>query len=495
MSPNTENAENTKNTENAANPKNTETTENAANTDAIPLTASELVAGYSAGDISPVEATRDALNRISEHNEKLNAFCYLDADGALDSARESQRRWQQGNPLGLLDGVPVSIKDVFLTNGWPTLRGSRCVDPLSTWDTDAPCVARLREHGAVLLGKTTTPEIGWKAVTDSPLAGITRNPWNPDLTPGGSSGGSAAAVATSMGALSVGTDGGGSIRIPASMCGIVGFKPTFGRIPHYPASPFGTLAHAGPLAWSVDDIALTMDVLALPDPRDSTALAPPIGSYREAVRREVRGLIAAFSPGLGYVEVRPDVARIVREAVDALDDSGLRIEQADPGFADPVDAFEVLWAAGAARSLDDFAAGRDADVDPGLARLWRRGKEFSADDYLLAMQRRAAIGTTMGLFHQAYDVLITPTLPLPAFAAGHDVPPGEQYQWWPNWTPFTYPFNLTGQPAVTVPAGLTDDGLPVGLQIVGPRHSDDLVLAVARLLEIARPWYSIRPTP
>ncbi|MQA27197.1 MAG: amidase [Micromonosporaceae bacterium] len=462
------------------------------------MTATDLVAMYSTGELSPVEATSAALRRIEEADGACNAFCLVDADSALAHAKGSEERWRSGNPIGLLDGVPTSIKDMFLTEGWPTLRGSLAIDRNQPWDVDAPVTARLREHGAVLLGKTTTPELGWKAVTDSPLTGVTHNPWRPDLTAGGSSGGSAAAVAAGMGAISVGTDGGGSVRIPASFCGIVGFKPTYGRIPLYPPSPFGSLAHAGPMAWSVDDVGLMLDVLALPDPRDPTALLAPFGSYRDAVRRDARGLRAAFSPNLGYVEVDPEVADIVRNAVEALTDAGVYVEQTDPDFRDPVDAFNVLWYTGAAQWLDKFPSGSRDRLDPGLAEVWDRGKTYSAKDYLTAVDARMALGVHMGLFHQQYDVLITPTVPIPAFEAGHDVPPGSGFTDWPQWTPFSYPFNLTQQPAASVPAGVTADGRPVGLQVVGPRHSDDLVLAVCRLLEAALPWptlYSTDTTP
>ncbi|RSM72007.1 amidase [Amycolatopsis sp. WAC 01375] len=452
------------------------------------LTASELVAAYATGELSPVEATQNALRLIEEHDGETNAFCLVDADGALEQAKASEIRWRDGNPIGWLDGVPASIKDMFLTQGWPTLRGSRCIDPNQPWDVDSPVTARLRENGLVLLGKTTTPELAWKGVTDNTLTGITRNPIDPSKTAGGSSGGSAAAVAAGMGELSVGTDGGGSIRIPASFCGIVGLKPTHGRIPLFPASPFGPLSHAGPMARSVDDTALLLDVLAMPDHRDPAALAPPVSTYREAVRRDVRGLIAAYSPTLGFVDVDPEVAAIVKSAVQSLGDAGLHIEETDPGFTDPKPAFDILWSTGAAKWLDAFPAGSEAKVDPGLRKVWEFGKTFSASDYLGANAERAALGILMGEFHTRYDVLITPTLPIPAFEAGYEVPPGSGLSGWPDWTPFTYPFNMTQQPAISVPAGRTSRGLPVGLQIVGPRHSDDLVLAVAKLLEEVRPW-------
>lgn len=457
------------------------------------LTASELVAAYSSGELSPVEATRAALEVIDQRDKEYNAFTLIDPEVALEAARASEERWREGNPIGWLDGVPASIKDMFLTQGWPTLRGSRCIDRDQVWEIDSPVTARMRENGLVLLGKTTTPELAWKAVTDSPLDGITRNPWNPALTCGGSSGGSAVAVAAGMGELSVGTDGGGSVRIPASFCGIVGFKPTAGRIPLYPASPFGPLSHAGPMARSVDDVALLLDVLATPDHRDPSALPPPIGTYREAVRRDVRGLRAAFSADLGYVDVDPEIAQAVLSTVAKLNEAGLSVEEADPGFTDPIDAFGVLWSTGAAKWLDTFPPGSEERVDPGLRRVWEQGRTYSASDYLEATATRAALGIHMGEFHTRYDVLITPTMPIPPFEAGHDVPPGGPYETWPQWTRFTYPFNMTQQPAITVPVGFTSKGLPVGLQIVGPRHSDDLVLAVAKLVEEVQPWATDRP--
>ncbi|MGK8512233.1 amidase [Nocardia asiatica] len=452
-------------------------------TDPTAMTAVELVSAYAAGTLSPVEATEATLRAIADRDGALNAFCLVDPDRALVQAKDSEARWQSGHARGLLDGVPISIKDVFLTEGWPTRRGSTSIDAAGPWPVDSPVAARLREDGMVFLGKTTTPEIAWKAVTDSPLAGVTRNPADPSTTAGGSSGGSAAAVAGGMGPVSVGTDGGGSVRIPAAFCGIVGFKPTYGRIPLFPASPFGPLAHAGPMTRTVEDAALLMDILSLPDPRDPTALAPTLTVFRAEMQREVRGLRVAYSPTLGYATVDPEVAAIVETAVARLAEAELRVGVADPGFGDPREAFELLWAAGAATMLSGFPEGTRDRVDPGLRAVWERGETVTAVDYLAARNVAAQIGITMGAFHTDYDVLITPTVPIPAFEAGHDVPPGSGLRSWPEWTPFTYPFNLTQQPAISIPAGTTRAGLPVGLQIVGPRHSDDLVLAVARYAE------------
>jgi len=272
------------------------------------MTATELLSAYRSGERSPVEATEACLAAIRDHDGELAAFCLTDPDAALASAGESEARWRRGTPAGLLDGVPVAVKDVFLTAGWPTRRGFPAVAEGASWDVDAPAVAALRRHGAVLVGKTTTPQLGWKGVTDGPHMPVTRNPWDPARTAGGSSGGSAAAVAKGMAPLALGTDGGGSIRIPGAFCGITGIKPTFARVPHWPPSPFGLLAHAGPMARTVADAALLLDVLAEPDAREWAALPPPPGRYSDALEGGIEGLRIAFSPDLGYVDVDPEVA-------------------------------------------------------------------------------------------------------------------------------------------------------------------------------------------
>ncbi|HEU0191900.1 MAG TPA: amidase [Mycobacterium sp.] len=451
-------------------------------TEPTDLTALQLVAAYTSGELSPVEATAAALSAITERDGEVNAFCLVDEESALAQARQSEDRWRGNYTRGLLDGVPAAVKDVFRTAGWPTLRGSLLTEAAGPWTEDSPAVGKMRTDGMVLLGKTTTPELAWKAVTDSALAGVTRNPVDTSRTAGGSSGGSAAAVAGGMAPLALGTDGGGSIRIPASFCGVVGFKPTHGRVPMYPVSPFGPLAHGGPITRTVEDAALLMDIIALPDYRDPTSLPPTPATYRGEVRRDVTGLGVAYSPALGYVDVDPQVAAAVAAAVRALADAGLNVAQADPGFADPIDAFETLWAAGAAGSLAGYEHSRDL-VDPGLADMWARGQAISAVDYLDARQACINLGLVMGQFHEQHNLLITPTVPIPAFDAGHDVPTGSGMRWWAEWTPFTYPFNMTQQPALSIPVGTTADGLPIGMQIIGPRHSDDLVLAVGLFAE------------
>ncbi|HKB74267.1 MAG TPA: amidase [Burkholderiales bacterium] len=455
-------------------------------TDPCSLTAAELLALYRAKRLSPVEATRAVLERIERLNPVLNAFCLVDTEAAIASAMESEARWMKDAPMGALDGVPVSIKDVILARGWPTLRGSKTIDPKGPWDDDAPAVARLREAGAVLHGKTTTPEFGWKGVTDSPLTGITRNPRDPRKTPGGSSGGAAAAVASGMGPLAVGTDGGGSIRIPCAFTGLFGIKPTFGRVPAWPPSPMGTVAHVGPIARSVADAALMLMVMSRPDARDWTALPYDGRDYREGLEDGVRGLRIAYSANLGYARVDREVAEIVKKAVRTFDDLGARVEERDPGFEDPQETFSRHWFPGAALVVSSVPAKKRSLIDKGLREIARRGERITALEHFEAAQKRNELGLAMSRFHVHYDLLVTPTLSVAAFDVGREAPKNAKS--WVSWTPFTFPFNLTQQPAASIPCGLTKAGLPVGLHIIGPRYAEAQVLRAARAFEVAHPF-------
>jgi len=458
-------------------------------------TATELIELYRSRQASPVETTQAVLTRISELDPTLNAFCMVDADQALVSAKVSEARWQKSAPMDILDGVPVSIKDLILTRGWPTLRGSRTIDPQQPWDIDAPVTARLREAGAILLGKTNTPEFGIKGTTDNLLTGVTRNPWNTKMTPGGSSGGAAAAVASGMGPVAVGTDGAGSVRIPSAFCGILGIKPSFGRVPAFPPSPFGTVFHIGPHARSVDDLALMLTVISRPDARDWASLPYDPRDYRVGLCDGVRGLRIAFSPDLGYVkDVDPEVAAAVGVAAESFVALGAHVDEMAPGFNNPEEITTKLWFVGSLTLINSMTAQQVELTDPALRWQANHGRKVSVLELQQLAARRSELGSFMRLFHQRYDLLLTPGVSVPAFEAR------APDQWelaldkLLGWTPFSYPFNLTQQPAAVVPCGLTRSGLPIALQIVGPMHADALVLRAARAYESTREWQlPVRP--
>jgi aspartyl-tRNA(Asn)/glutamyl-tRNA(Gln) amidotransferase subunit A len=447
------------------------------------LTAREIAVGYTTRTLGPVEVTRHLLERIEDLDPAVDAFCHLDPDETLRQASASQVRHDAGEPLGPLDGVPVAIKDVFDTSGWPTRKGSLLTSP-DPVAGDAPAVARLRATGAVFIGKTTTPDFGWKGLTDSPLTGITRNPWDLDTTPGGSSGGSAAALAAGMAPLALGTDGGGSIRIPGSFTGTVGLKPTFGRVPYAPMSPFGTLAHAGPMARTVEDCRLLYEVIASYDPRDWTAL-PDIPTSNDPAEG-VAGLRVMYSPAMGFATVDAEVAGLVEGAVDVLRSLGAVVERVDPGIPDPTEIWKTLWNAGAAAVVERLSQDRLTEVDPGLLELATEGRRLSALDYVEASNARSEVAVALQRVLVDYDLLVTPTMPITAFGAGLEVPPGWPHRRWHTWSPFSLPFNLSQQPAMTGPCGVTDEGLPVGLQIVAAKHRDGLVFRAAAAYEAVR---------
>lgn len=461
--------------------------------------ATELIAGFADGSISPVEAAQESLDAIERFDPHVNAMVLTDSDGALAAARASEERWAAGTPASPCDGVPVTIKDMFWTRGWPTLRGSTLIDPAGPWEEDAPAVARLRESGAVILGKNSTPEFAWKGVTDSTLHGVTGNPWGAGLTSGGSSGGAATAVGLGMGTWSIGTDGGGSVRIPASFTGTTALKPTFGRMPMYPPSPYGTLSHGGPMTRSVRDAALLLDIVCGPDHRDWAAMPPPVGSYADALVDDpaaaLQGLRVALSPTLGFAQNDPEVDAAVRTAAEVLAEAGATVEEVDPGVTDCADAFHVLWFTGAAKVLEAYGEDALDRVDPLLARSIREhGLEATASDYLDATAVRMSMGVRFGAFHDEYDVLLTPTMPIAAFPAGQDAPDGWPSDLWTSWTPYTYPFNMTQQPALSVPCGFTADRRPIGLQVVAARHRDDLVLRVGHAYQQLTDWHAAMPT-
>src|SRR6516162_175520 len=451
--------------------------------------ASALALGehYRAKALSPVEVARLLFERLDALQPKINAFCLVDRDGAMASARASEARWIRGEAKGPLDGVPATIKDLMPMRGFPTLRGSLLVERDQDWSEDAPAVARLREAGAVILGKTTTPEFGWKALGDSPLTGITRNPWDPHRTPGGSSAGAAAACAAGIAPLHVGSDGAGSIRIPSAFTGVFGLKPSFGRVPAYPASPMGLLSHVGPITRTVADAALMLTVLSGPDDRDPYALPPEVKDYRDRLEDGVPGWRIAYSPTLGYTKVDPEIAAAAAAAARQFETLGAVVEEVETIFASPREALLTLWAAAAAKLLAAFPADRKGLIDPGLVATAAEGERISAVDYLGADLVRTALGLQMAAFHRKYDLLLTPMMPIPALPVGQDLNAPATERHWIDWSPFSYPFNMTRQPAASTPCGLTRAGLPVGLQIVGPLYADDRVLRAARAFETTQP--------
>jgi aspartyl-tRNA(Asn)/glutamyl-tRNA(Gln) amidotransferase subunit A len=466
--------------------------------DLADCTATELIALFKAGEASPVEAHKAVMRRIELHNPVLRAFCHIAGEESAQSAIKSEAAWsahrKSGAPVRMLEGAPTSIKDLILTQGMPTLRGSHTVDANQPWGIDAPATARLKEAGAVILGKTTTPEFGCKGETNSPRTGITRNPWNTAKTPGGSSGGTAAAVAAGMGPLSVGTDGAGSVRIPAAFCGNFGLKPSFGRVPAYPLSPFGSVAHLGPHTMSVQDAALMMNVITQPDARDWTSLQYDSVDYLKDLELGIKGLRIAFSPTLGFAKnIDTQVAAAVAQAAIDLAALGAHVETVDPGFDDPLDITTGLWFLGAWTVWNTLSAEQQKVTDPDFRAEAELGSKLSALDIQKLNTRRGALGSHMRQWMksaanpQGYDLLITPAVSIPAFdakPAGHTPMNPEAML---GWTPFSYPFNLTQQPACSIPCGLTKDGLPIGLQIVGPMFGDALVMRAARAYEKLRP--------
>ena len=456
------------------------------------MPAWQLVKLFKARKASPVEAAKAAIARIDAFNPQLNAFQHLDPDGALRAARASEKRWKKGGKrLSDIDGVPITIKDMVLTKGLPTRMGSLATDENGPWPVDAPVAQRLREAGTVLLGKTTSPEYGWKGVTDSRLFGATHNPWKIGRTPGGSSGGGVAAEAVGMGTLAVGTDGAGSVRIPCSFTGLFGLKPTQGRVPLWPPSAQGTLSHIGPMTRTVRDAALMMNVMARPDPRDPYGRPDDEEDFLKGFEKGVKGLTIAYSPNLGFVEkekIDRDVAAAVEAAAKIFRTLGAKVVEDSPDLMglDPRRILNAHWQSNVAVLLKSFSPEKRELMDPGLVKAADVGANLGQEAVVTAIQQRQHLGVILNQFLDKYDLLLTPTMPVTAFAVN------ENGAWGGDgvdigWTPFTLTFNLTRQPAATIPCGLDREGLPIGLQIVGGHARDALVLRAAAAYEKVRP--------
>ena len=462
------------------------------------MPATVLAGEIRAKRISPVEVIDAVYARLHEINPKINAFCTLTEEKARLAAKESEAAVMRGGQLGALHGVPVSIKDLLLTRGVRTMYGSRIREHYIP-EEDAPSVAKVLAAGAILIGKTTTPEHGFKAVTDSPLTGMTRNPWNLDKTCGGSSGGAGAAIAAGLGPLAIGTDAGGSIRIPCSFNGIFGLKPSFGRVAAYPPSPVPFLVHVGPMTRTVRDAALMLTTMAGPDERDLLSLPADATDYLSSCDRGIRGLRVAWSATLGYAKVDPEVAHLTQAAARVFEsDLGCNVEAVDPGFGSPWSFFTVLWVTSCFLRLHSFLKEWESRMDPDLVKVVKQGERLAPTDYAEALANRSVLWETTRKVFDRYDLLLTPTVPVQPFDVGRIAPEtisaDKGLLPFGDWIPFTYPWNLTGQPTASVPCGFTREGLPVGLQIVGRRFADAMVLRAASAFEQVRPWVHARPS-
>lgn len=450
--------------------------------DILSLSVPELLKLYRQKKLSPVEAAKAALTQTQEFNPSLNAYILVaDEQALLDSARKSEARWNKGAPQGALDGVPVSIKDWYHVTGWPTRYGS-LTSSADIQKEDSPVVARLRESGALFLGKTTLPEYGHKGATFSPVSGVTRNPWNPQKTPGGSSGGDGAAAAARMGFLHLGSDAGGSIRIPASFCGVFGIKPTPGLVPHWPPSPFSPLSSAGPMTRTVEEASLMMDVITQPDARDWNAVPYQKRNFATALGAPAGKLKVAYARTINDTPIDAEIADFVSATVKKMQSFGT-VEEITLNIPTLIDTFNKHWMAAAAWKVSLFSDEERRKMDPYFLEWARRGGALSRDSYISAELERMMIGAQMKELLDEYDVLVMPTTAVTAFDADRNMPNALDGNPWEDWTPLTFPANLARLPAASVPCGITKAGLPCGVQIVAGYLKDDVVLRVSHALE------------
>lgn len=465
----------------------------------IPLSSKELpdvlaaAAGIRQGELTSVALVEACLESIKANNATLNAFGDVYADSALAEARLLDAEAREGRFRGPLHGVPFGIKDLFHTAGLRTTRGSLTgLDYVPS--QDAPIISRLKAAGGIVLGKTATTEFGWTGASTSRVFGAGRTPWDPRLSSGGSSSGSAIATAARLVPAALGSDGGGSVRIPSAFCGTFALKGSLGRIPTWPWSATEMLSHAGPITRSVRDSALLFDVLSGPHALDHQALPAPQESYLARCDQPLRPLRVAYCPTLFETPVQPQVAAGVEAAVNTLARHlPMEIERLTLDWQDPLAIFETLWVAGRGIAYGKTLAGRLAELDPGFAALIEQAARYDLADYLEAAQQRAVFANQVHALFDRYDLLLLPTLPILPFPAHLTGPeegfaaPGSAIPW-ARWTPFTYPFNLSGNPAASLPCGWSEEELPIALQVVGPRHADGEVLQFCAAVEALLPW-------
>jgi aspartyl-tRNA(Asn)/glutamyl-tRNA(Gln) amidotransferase subunit A len=457
--------------------------------------AVQLRADIAARRVSPVEVVDRLLERIQAIDGDLNAYWLLNP-GARKAAEDAEKALQRNERVGPLHGIPFSVKDLIATAGLRTTRGSAIFE---NWvpEHSAPAVERAEAAGGIVLGKTSTSEFGWKAVSDSPLFGDTRNPWNPALTPGGSSGGAAAAVAAGLGPLALATDAAGSARVPAAFCGVFGMKPSFGRIPVYPAPAADSLVHVGLITRTVRDCALLLSVVSGSDERDRNTL--PLPRFDDEVSwdtdRNLRGLRAAWCPGFADLPVDPAVREACAAAVRQYQAAGLAVEEVKLDLPESARAFETLFQGMFGAQLVDALPKWRARMDPRLVEMVETGGKLSAYDLTKANMVRSALWEALRKPFEHYDILLLPVTGTAAFASGAQGPGSVAgvAAPFPQWLGYLYPFNLTGQPAASLPCGWTREGLPVGLQIVGRRFQDAQVLQAAAAFEAVVPWAQRTP--
>jgi aspartyl-tRNA(Asn)/glutamyl-tRNA(Gln) amidotransferase subunit A len=459
------------------------------------MPATEIAELIRTRQLSPVEYTRALLERIDAHNSKVNAFAFLAADQVMAAARAAEAKLLSGDRIGRLHGVPVTIKDLAITKDMPTQQGSFIYEGNQPTE-DAPMVSRLKDEGAIVLGKTTTSEFGWKGVSQSPLTGITHNPWKFGYNAGASSAGAGAASAAGFGPLHQGSDGAGSIRMPAHFCGVFGLKPSFGRVPNYPVSTGDLTSHNGPLTRTVEDSAVFLEVMAGPHPLDYTTLEAGPAAYQRRLYEGVKGKRIAYSPDLGHARVDPEIGTLVKAAAMRFDALGAIVEEVPTPWAAPgPELIRFFWSAHLTR-LKPRLAEWEPRMDPGLVACIEASTNVSIADYQIARERKMAYIADIHRWFEAWDFLLTPSVSVAAFPAERLMPEHwPQHDWdWVNWAEFSYPFNMSWNPAASVPCGFTTDSLPVGLQIVGKRFDDLGVLQASAAFEGIQPWGDKRPS-
>jgi aspartyl-tRNA(Asn)/glutamyl-tRNA(Gln) amidotransferase subunit A len=459
------------------------------------LDAVALAEAFRRQSLSPVEVARALISRVEALGAPVNAIVYLDPVLTLAQAKAAEARYAAGRPLSPLDGIPVTIKDLSAVAGWPRRRGSLALDPVKPAAEDTPCVARLREAGVVFLAKTATPEAGCRLVTRSRVHGITANPYDLTKTPGGSSGGAAAALVLGLGPLALGSDGAGSIRIPASFTNVFGLKPGFGRIPAFPPDVDMPHSVVGPMSRTVADAALMLEVMARPEPRDPFAWPVPFALPKDLVASDLSDLRIAISSRLGCTAplVDQEVDALVAQAGPILADAGAEVIDESPRWpVDPFEPFQVFWETGCVPIVDGFEVEKQVLLDPLLLTVAAAGRKTSLSTYSRALEQRMAIAVAAKAFFNRFDLLVGPVMPVPPYSVERYVPEGFADEDW-RWCPYTYPWNMTGQPAVSVPIGFTASGLPVGVQIIGWMGSEAQLLRAAAVIERSRPLHLRRP--